>query len=160
MPPPSDAVPSPSSYWRTDRAPGGTRLANVVSGVDRETILGCAGCVARLSLASYPRVYGKPSCSRDFSFDLNIVYTNMSGVTNRHNARPHWGRAASAREAWARRIECHLWRVSFCFFSLSFVGRIGEKGVRSGSPATTTYVGLGLYIVMSKIHYCCFQKGP
>ena len=61
---------------------------------------------------------------------------------------------------WARRIECHLWRVSFCFFSLSFVRQIREKGVRSGSPATTTYVGLGLNIVMSKIHYCCFQKGP
>ena len=51
---------------------------------------------------------------------------------------------------------------SFClfFFSLSFVRQIGKKGVRSGSPATTTYVGLELNIVMSKIHYCCFQKGP
>ena len=48
----------------------------------------------------------------------------------------------------------------FLFFLLSFVRQIGEKGVRSVSPATTTYVGLGLNIVMSKIHYCCFQKGP
>ena len=27
---------------------------------------------------------------------------------NRHNACPHWGRADSAREPWARRIECYL----------------------------------------------------
>ena len=48
---------------------------------DREDILGCAGCVARLGLVllSARLMVSLPvhvSC-----FYLNIVYTNMSGVT-------------------------------------------------------------------------------
>ena len=41
----------------------------------------CAGGSARLSLATYPRAYGKPCPFHVSCFDLNIVYTKMSGMT-------------------------------------------------------------------------------
>ena len=81
LPPPSDADPSPSSYWWTDRALVTTQLAGVRRGWgpgDRPRVCRLCGkaqpCIltARLMVSLPVHV----SC-----FDLNIVYTNMSGVT-------------------------------------------------------------------------------
>ena len=81
LPPPLDVDPSPSSYGRTDWARGWTRLADVpvtLGPGDRPRVCRLCGEViprmvsARLMVSLPVHV----SC-----FDLNIVYTNMSGVT-------------------------------------------------------------------------------
>ena len=81
LPPPPDIDPSPSSFGQTDRACGATRLADVrlVWGPgDRPRVCRLCGeapphiISARLMVSLPVHV----SC-----FDLNIVYTNMSGVT-------------------------------------------------------------------------------
>ena len=81
LPPPSDANPSPSPYWRADRAPVATRFAGVRHGWgpgDRPRVCRLYGkappCIlsARLMVSLPVHV----SC-----FDLYIVNTNMSGVT-------------------------------------------------------------------------------
>ena len=82
LPPPSNAGPSPSSYGRTDRERGWTRLADVPvtwgSGDNPRVCWLCGKappCIlpARLMVSLPVHM----SC-----FDLNIVYTNMSDVTH------------------------------------------------------------------------------
>ena len=81
LPPPSDADPSPSPYRRADRASVATRLA----GVRRRWGPGDLPRVCWLCGKAQPSIASARlmvilsvhvSC-----FDLNIVYTNMSGVT-------------------------------------------------------------------------------
>ena len=81
LPPPLDADPSPSSYGQTDRARGWTLLADVpITWGPGDRLRVCRLCgeapPCNLSMRLMVSLPVHVSC-----FDLNIVYTNMSGVS-------------------------------------------------------------------------------
>ena len=80
LPPPPDVDPSPSSYGWSDGARGWTRLAGVPitwGPGDRPRVCRLCGeaCPRILPLCLIVSLPVHVSC-----FDLNIVYTNMSGM--------------------------------------------------------------------------------